>query len=326
MDNNAKKRPFYIAKILYEQTDEEHYLTTVQLIQILRESYAIESHRKTIKSDIELLQQVGMDIDVVKSTQNKYALLGRAFDIAELKLLIDAVESSKFITKKKSIELSEKIEKLTSKYNAESLARNIEVENRLKADNELIYYIIDEINEAINQNKKISFQYFTYNVKKEKAIRNTGTPYIFSPYKLVWNGDHYYVVGYSEKHKAIGTFRVDRIMKKPAILDEPATPKPEEFDMDHYLNTMFRMYNAKRCKVDLICNNDTVDSIIDRFGNDVEILAYDMNSYRIIVDVAVSHIFYTWIFGFGGKVKIKGPENVKKEYIELLDNAIDFAK
>lgn len=154
MDNDAKLRPLYLAKILYEQTDEEHFLTTAQLIRILEERYGINAHRQTIKAEIELLKQFGLEIEEVKSTQNRYNLFGRRFDAPELKLLIDAVESSKFITSGKSKELVEKISSLTSEHVAASLRRNVSCEGRIKPGNERIYLIVDAINEAINANKK----------------------------------------------------------------------------------------------------------------------------------------------------------------------------
>ena len=202
MDNDAKLRPLYLAKILYEQTDEEHVLTTAQLIQILEERYGIKAHRQTIKAEIELLKQFGLDIEEVKSTQNRYNLFGRRFDTPELKLLIDAVESSKFITATKSNELVDKISSLTSTHIASTLRRNVSCEGRIKPGNERIYIIIDAINDAINNNKKISFQYFEYNVRKEKKLRRNGDPYVITPLHLVWNGDCYYMIGvYDYKHR-----------------------------------------------------------------------------------------------------------------------------
>lgn len=174
MDNNAKLRPLYLAKILYERTDEDHYLTTMQLAQILEEEYGIPAHRQTIKTDIELLQQFGMDIQEVKSTQNRYNLISRQFEIAELKLLIDAVQSSKFIPKERSEQMVSKIVALAGQHKAEELKRNASVEGRTKSENRQDLLIVDAINEAINAEKKIAFQYFSYNVRKQKKLRHDG--------------------------------------------------------------------------------------------------------------------------------------------------------
>ena len=314
MDNNAKLRPLYLAKILYERTDEDHYLTTMQLAQILEEEYGIPAHRQTIKTDIELLQQFGMDIQEVKSTQNRYNLISRQFEIAELKLLIDAVQSSKFISKERSEQMVSKIVTLAGQHKAEELKRNASVEGRVKSENRQDLLIVDAINEAINARKKIAFQYFAYNIRKQKKLRHDGERYIFSPYRLIWNGDYYYVLGYSDKHQAIGSFRVDRISARPDILSEEAVPVPVDFGVDDFLATTFRMYGSECREVELICDNSVIDAIIDRFGTDVTIYACDMSTFRVIVRVAISHIFFSWIFGFGGKVRIKGPEKIKTAY------------
>ena len=323
MDNTAKLRPFYIAKILHERTDEEHTLSTTQIIEILESEYGISSHRQTIKTDIEMLRQFGFEIEEIKSTQNRYNMFARTFDTPELKLLIDAVESSKFITSSKSKELVEKISSLTSAHVAAALKRNVSCEGRIKPGNEKVYIILDTINDAINKNKKISFQYFQYNVKKEKKLKHNGKPYVITPLHLVWNGDCYYMVGvYDYKHR-LGSFRVDRIAKQPLILDEDGTSAPEDFNIDQYINTTFRMYNSEHEEVELICDNDVMDAIIDRFGEDVTTYANDMTSFRSVVNIAISHVFYSWVFGFGGKVRIKGPENIKAEYEEMLHKAVE---
>lgn len=323
MDSKNKLRQVFVLKILYEHTDENHCITIAQILQFLKDEYGIESYRKTIKEDIDLLMAAGFDIEFIKSSQNLYHIVSREFDIAELKVLIDAVVSSKFISNLKSQQLAEKLSKLAGPYLSKELVRNIDVERRVKGDNKQLLLIIDTINTAINQKRKIAFKYFTYNVRKEKKEKHNGYIYKFSPYKLVWNGDYYYVVGFSDKYNDIGSFRVDRISKNPEILDEETVPVPKKFDVNTYLNTMFRMYNSECKEVELICDNDVMDSIIDRFGEDVQVYANDMDSFRIIVNTAVNHIFYSWIFGFGGKVKIKAPVQVKEDYANMVRQAAD---
>ena len=320
MDNDSKLRPLYLAKILYEQTDEEHYLTTVQLINILEEKYGISAHRQTIKSEIELLRKFGIEIEEVKSVQNRYNICSRDFENSELKLLIDAVESAKFITAGKSKELVAKLSSLAGNFGAEKLKRNVCCEGRIKSDNERIYIIVDTINEAINEGKKISFPYFQYNVKKQHQLKHDGEAYVLSPLHLVWNGDFYYLVGVAEDN-TIRNFRVDRIAKCPTILEENSSQAPEDFNIDDYINTTFRMFNAEHTDVELLCDNDVIDSIIDRFGENIEITEAATENFKITVNVATSHIFYSWIFGFGGKVKILGPDAVREEYVAMLDKA-----
>lgn len=321
MDNETKIRPIFVAKLLYELTDENHFLTTAQLSQLLEERYKIKVYRQTLKKDIELLKQAGMDIQEIKSTQNRYNIVSRLFDIPELKLLIDAVESSKFITKKKSRELVEKLGCLAGVHSGEELKRNLCVEGRVKPGNEKIYVIVDAINKAINADKKISFQYFRYNAHKEQKLKRNGEPFIFSPKNLVWNGDYYYMVGVFDYKQKIGSFRVDRIASCPVIMEEAATAEPDDFDINVYLNTTFRMYNAKRCDVELVCDNNVMDSIIDLFGTDIEAKEMDDSSFKVTVKVAVGHVFFSWVFGFGGLVKIAGPDEVKKQYADMVQSA-----
>ena len=323
MDMKAKLRPFYVAKMLYEQTDEEHYLTIAQIMEQLDKNYGISTSRGTVGDDITVLQEFGMEIEVEPSTQKRFYLIGHRFDLPELKTLIDAVESARFIPKEKSAALVEKLVSLTSRYNTAKLVRNVDVENRIKADNEKIYYIMEALNDAINANKKVSFQYFTYNVRKEQRLKHDGYTYVFSPYKLIWNGDYYYVVGYSEKHKGIGSFRVDRIVRQPTILEEAAMQPPKSFDLNVFLNSMFRMYNGEHKQIELICDNEVMDAIIDKFGKDVTVLANDMKSFRAMVNTSVGPVFYSWVFGFGGKVSIKFPADVKKAYAAMVKQAAD---
>ena len=324
MDIDAKLRPIFLMDILKERTDEDHYLTTSQLCAILKNEYGIETHRTTIKSDIEMLQQAGIGIQAVRSTQNQYNFIDRDFDIAELKLLIDAVQSAKFITKAKSDQLVTKLTALAGTNKARELKRNLVVDGRNKLENEQILIIVDAINDAINQRRKIKFQKVEYNVKKERVLHHDGETYIFSPYSLVWDGDFYYVIGYSDKYQSIGSHRVDRINQRPEILNESIVPAPLGFDVNKYINTTFRMYNAPRREVELVCDNGVMDAIIDRFGPDVETYACDQQNFRVIAEVAVGTVFFNWIFGFGGKVRIKAPKDVKELYKKQVQKAGDL--
>lgn len=324
MDIDAKLRPLYLLQILKERTDEDNYLTTSQLCNILKQNYGMETHRTTIKNDIDVLQRAGFTVDERRSTQNQYRYIDREFDVAELKTIIDAIASSKFITEEKSEALIKKITTLAGSNKARNLKRNVVVDGRGKIENKQIFYIIDTINEAINQHKKISFQKIEYNVKKERVLHHGGEIYSFSPYSLVWDGDNYYVVGYSDKYKSIGSHRVDRIAKNPDILEESAAPQPVGFDVAKYIKTTFRMYNAPRVEVELLCDNSVMDAIIDRFGPNVHTYAGDLQNFRVIEEVAIGNVFFNWIFGFEGKVRIKGPESVKEQYRQLVLRAAEL--
>lgn len=323
MTNETILRPLYLARILHERTDEEHWLSTVQLCQILKEEYGFDTHRQTLNKDIQMLQQTGMDIDCIKSTQNRYRVLSRTFEVPELKLLIDAVASSKFISKKKSEVLATKLASLTSNYKADELKRNISVENRIKSGNEKTLLIIDAINEAINRKRQIRFQYFRYNEKKRREPKWDGYWYHMSPHHLVWNGDYYYVIGYYEKHQSIVSYRVDRMAGRPVIMEEKAKPMPRSFKLDKFLRTTFRMYSGggEQLEVSLLCENEMMDAMIDRFGEKVKTEEADEAHFRLTVPVFVNSVFFSWIFGFGGKVKIEGPEEVKAGYREMVDKA-----
>ena len=323
MDNDSKLRLLYIGKML-QNTDEAHPLTNAEMMQILEDNYGMTTHRTTIPSDIDLLIKSGMEIEVIESKPKKYYLndYARTFSLPELKMLVDAVASFKFITKKKSDELIEKIITLGTPSSVPSLKRNLWPEGRIKQENERIYFNIEAVNQAINEKKKIAFQYFQYDVRKEQKLKHNGKSYKFSPYALVWNGDYYYMVGLSEKHDGIGTFRIDRLAKTPQILDEDAIPMPENFDIAEFTNGMLRMYNSERCDVELVCDNSVMDAIIDKFGIEAKTYAYGMTSFKLEVNVAVNHVFFGWVFGFGGLVKIKSPENIRQQYIEMVQKTL----
>lgn len=316
MENESKIRLLSLCKLLFERSDEAHPLSTTQIIEILKNEYSISAHRTTISKDVDVLKEFGLDIGKIESTQNKYFVERRLFETSELKLLIDAVESSKFITDSKSKELVNKLTLMTSSEKA----------GDIKSNNEKIYYIMEALNDAINDHKKVSFQYFTFNVRKEQKLKHDGFTYVLSPYKLIWNGDYYYVVGYSEKHEGIGIFRVDRIARFPKILEADAVLPPKDFDINIYLNSMFRMYSGDRKQIELVCDNNLMDAIVDKFGQEVTVLANDMKSFRAIITTATGPVFYSWVFGFGGHVSIKAPEDVKEEYTKLVLEAAEAVK
>ena len=319
----TKPRILYLLRILEQYTDEEHPLTTKQLIDKLQDEYGISAHRTTLSKDIAALQEFGVDIVTVHSTQSKYFIGSRKFELPELKLLIDAVESSRFITAKKSESLIRKIHTLTSQGQVSKLRRNNYVVDRIKPDNEQIYYIVDTINDAINEGKQISFQYYDYSGLKKKVLKNKGEIYKLSPYKLIWSGDYYYVIGYSEKKGKVINFRVDRIAAAPTILSENAIPVPKDFDLENFTKEVFFMFSGDEVEVDLQCDNSLMKTMIERFGENVKTLAYDMTSFRLITEVSVSPTFFGWVFGFDGKVKILGPKNVKEQYYKMISEAMN---
>lgn len=322
-EGTGKLRLLYIYKLLLEETDENHTLSTAQIQKALRERWGMEAHRITVGDDIQLLQMVGIEIGKIESTQNKYWMISRPLEQAELKVLTDAVASSKVITKKKSKDLMERLASLGSPYKKAELTSNICPEDRIKAKNENIIYNVDAINDAINEGRKVSFKYFSYGANKRKQVKNSGEPYIFSPWALVWNGDYYYAVGWSDKHGGIGSFRVDRMSSVPEMLQEDAAPMPKKFKVSDYIKNNYHMFGGEVKQVELLCDGGVMDSIIDRFGYDVETEVVDDEHFIARVDVAVNNVFFGWIFGFGGKVRIQGPEDMTEQYQEMVKKAVE---
>jgi len=308
-------------KMLMEQTDEEHMLSIVQMIDQLS-VLGMSATRKTITEDIELLRQFGLDIVCVRGTQNKYFVGYRRFELPELKLLADAVASSAFLPKKKSAALIEKLTTLTSAHQAEILSREVYVANRVKSENESIYYIVDTIHTAINSKKKIQFKYYEYSLNKRKMLKHGGAVYNFSPYALVWNDDRYYVMGYSDRHGKVVKFRVDR-MTNPEISNDAAVPKPKDFDVAEFSRKVFQMYDCEVCQVELLCAKELMKVIIDRFGSDIKTAPYDENHFITIAEVAPSPTFLGWVFQFEGRMKIISTDHVRQRYRNIAESILN---
>ena len=283
MQNDPRSRILLLLQLLLKQTDEHHYATGADILRFW-ETHGIQTTRKNVYSDIQLLMDFGLDIICIKSTQNRYFIGSRLLELPELKLLVDAVESSHLITEKKSAALIEKLGHLTSRHNAAILNRPIYMDGTAKPDNEAVYYAIDAIQTAIHEQRAISFQYFEYTPKKEKVLKHKGYRYGFSPYTLIWNRDFYYAVGWSEKHGKLAQFRVDR-MTAIQETDAPYTADPS-FDPASYLREVFGMYHDAPRRVMLLCENRTMRNVIDHFGEDVATEVVDTKHFRATVDVA----------------------------------------
>jgi predicted DNA-binding transcriptional regulator YafY len=310
-------------KLFLEKTDEEHGLTIQEIIKNL-DSNGIKAERKSIYTDIELLQEYGLDIESRKGKQNDYFLASRVFETPELKLLVDAVQSSRFITLKKSQNLIKKIESLTSVYEAKKLSRQVFVVNRVKAQNESIFYNVDKIYEAITQNRKISFQYFEFTVDKEQRFRNNGEKYIVSPYALCWDDDNYYLVSNYPKHDGLTHFRVDK-MQNIEILEQSRVLYEEEsiFNVAEYQRKIFSMFSGTEISITLEMDYSLINVAIDRFGKDVFVHGKTDKTFRITVKVAVSPAFLSWIFQFGSKVKIISPDFVVKDFKKMIAKTLE---
>lgn len=322
--SHSKLKLLYLIKILWEKTDEEHPITVNEIIEQLK-SYGISAERKSIYSDIELLQDFGLDIICIREKANQYFIGSREFQMPELKLLVDAVQSSRFITYKKSSELIKKIEKLCSIYQAKTLQRQVIVSDRIKNMNESIYYNVDVIHHAIQENKKIKFLYFDYTVDKEISFRRGGEYYIASPYALSWSDNNYYLIAYYPRYDDISNFRVDR-MKNVQVMEEKREIKEEfkNFNIVDYSNKIFHMYSGKMETVELEFDFSLINVVIDRFGKDVFIYHKRGNSFCIHTDVIIGDTFLGWLFMFGDKVKVLSPESLKKRMRESAKRVLKF--
>lgn len=323
---NQKLKLLYLMKILLELSDEEHPMKVADLIKHL-ELYGISAERKSIYSDVAMLSEFGLDIVTVKGRQAGYYVGSREFELPELKLLVDAVQSSKFITKKKSEELIEKIEGFTSKYQASALHRQVFVANRIKTMNESIYYTVDYIHSAISKNVQISFKYYEWNDSKEKVLKHGGKDYNASPWALTWDDENYYLVAYDSDAGIIKHYRVDKITSIN-LIDKKREGEESfsEFDMAIYSKSVFGMFGGKSEYVTLVCDKSLAGVIIDRFGKDIVFLKRDGGRFEINVSVVLSPQFYSWLFGFGGKITLTAPEKAIREFKNQLDEVTNLYK
>lgn len=317
--SNQKAKLLYIAKIFSEQTDETHGLTMPELISRLND-VGISADRKTIYTDLEELRHFGMDILAQQEGGIwRYCLVSREFELAELKLLVDSVQSSRFITEKKSRSLIKKLESLVSVYDARQLQRQVLIAGRVKTMNESIYYNVDKLHTALSQGRQIRFKYFQWNVDKQEALRRGGAWYCVSPWHLRWDDENYYLIAYDAAFGQLRHYRVDK-MKNIVITDEPREGEEvlKNFDPTIYTNRLFGMYGGETARVTLEGENAKVGLVIDRFGKNVPILRQDAEHFAAHVEVAVSPQFLGWIASLGGALRITAPESVVQSMRELV--------
>ena len=312
--SNQKLKIVYLIKILTEKTDEQHSITMNEIISELK-AYGVNAERKSLYNDIENLRQYGLDIVGEQHDRTYYYyLVSRQFELAELKLLVDSVQSAKFITERKTNQLIKKIEGLASKYQASQLQHQVYVSQRVKTTNEKIYYNVDKIHTAIDRNSMISFQYFQWNVKKEMELRHGGAWYHISPWGLSWDDENYYMIGYDTEAQLIKHYRVDKMLHI-RMSDESREGREhfKKLDMADYAKKSFGMFRGKETSVKMLVNNSLAGVIIDRFGKDVMMIPEDEDYFRVNVDVHVSKQFLGWVFSLGEAVKIIGPDEVVEQ-------------
>ena len=319
---NQKLKLLYLMDILLEKTDENHGITMNEIISSL-ESYDVSAERKSIYRDIEELQRYGLDVlSYNNGRATYYHVASRLFEIAELKLLVDAVQSSKFITEKKSRELIKKLESFASKYQAQDLQRQVYVQGRVKTMNESIYYNVDEIHRAISEEKKISFLYSEYKLDKKLHVRRNGERYAVSPYLLLWNDGHYYLVAYYERYGGLSHFRVDK-MSKITMEPENREKLRQKLDPAEYANRMFDMFGGDVQGVVVEFDEGLVGVVVDRFGRDVFISEARDGKFTAHLKVAVSPAFLSWVFQFGKKAKIISPPSVAQKLVQMAQEVAE---
>lgn len=322
--NNQKQKILCVLKYLEQHTDFEHPATVEEIIKYL-ENCGISAERKSIYSDIDTLIAFGADIEKCHSKHGGYYMASHTFELPELKLLVDAVQSSKFITDKKSRALIQKIVSLTNEYDAKQLNRQVSVADRIKAANESIYYSVDDIHRAISENVKISFKYFEWNAEKKKVFRRNGERYVVSPYTLVWDDEYYYLIARDDTAGENRHFRVDKmsaIIVEDEKRDMSSCPKD---GVVSYSKKLFGMFGGKEQTVSLSCQNSLAGVIIDRFGSEITFKkAKNDESFQITSRVILSPNFYSWVASFEGKVKIVSPEDAVTGYEEFIKKATYF--
>lgn len=314
----------YLYKILLEKTDEQHYISMPEIISQL-ELCGISAGRKAIYEDIEALKTFGLDIVQLKGNVSGYYVASREFELPELKLLADAVSSSRFLTEKKSAELLKKIEGLSSVHEAKQIQRQVYVTNRVKAMNERIYMNVDVIHRAIAEGKKITFKYFDYDLHKRKKYRDGVR--VCSPYVLAWDDERYYMIAFYDKRDCITNFRIDR-MESVEILEEKAKEKPENFIVADYINSSFSMFSGETQDIKLRFDNQLINAVIDRFGKGITVMPDGDSHFTVRVKVKAEQPepFFGWLFQFGTMAEIVEPCELRLKYIQHLKNVLNNAE
>jgi len=313
---NQRIKLLYLKRILQERTDDDHTLTIRELLDALAE-YGIVAERKSIYSDLESLRQYGLDVEMRKSKTFGYYIASRKFELPELKLLVDAVQSSRFITRKKSNELINKLSSLTSTYQATQLRRQVITADRPKAINESVYYNIDAIHSAINTEKKISFKYFDYSLNKARSYRRAGELYSHTPLALCWNDDKYYLICYSAKYDSFVHYRVDRMSNVSVCAEQADKVDNNRFNVSEHIKHVFSMYSGKVVSARLRFHSSLINTVLDRFGTDVS-LDINGDSFEISVKVSESSAFLSWVAQFGKKAEILLPTNLRENMRSLI--------
>ena len=318
--SNQKLKLLYLMQMLLERSDENHPLTVQDMIDELS-LHDISAERKSVYADLEALRVFGLDIMQSKGKSTGYYIASRDFELPELKLLVDSVQSSKFITHKKTLSLIKKIESLASVYDAQLLQRQVYVRNRVKSMNESVYYNVDEISGAISRDCAIRFKYFEFDVNKQRRYRHDGKIYEISPFALMWDDENYYMLGYDAQAGKFKHYRVDKMTNIESAQSERLGGELfAGMDMSSYSKQVFGMFTGSEQTVRLRFENRLAGAVIDRFGKEIMLIPDGEEHFTVSADIAVSPQFYAWVFGFGTAVEILAPESARSEIAQLADS------
>ncbi|MGN1003460.1 MAG: helix-turn-helix transcriptional regulator [Oscillospiraceae bacterium] len=314
---NQKQKLLVLRQLLLERTDEEHPMTVQQMINEL-ERWGIQAERKSLYDDLEQLRAFGLDVQCRKGRAGGWFVGERDFELPELKLLVDAVQSSKFITRRKSDALIRKLESLAGVHQAKQLQRQVYVNGRVKTMNESIYYNVDKLHAAVGERRAVSFLYFDYNSRKEKVLRREGARYTVSPCGLVWDNENYYLVGWDHDHGDVRHYRVDKMSGLTVTGSPLEGAAAGEFDMAGYAKKHFGMFSGTDANVTLRCREELAGVVLDRFGQEAMLVPGEEGTFTVTVAVVVSPQFWGWLFGLGSGVELTAPAWAAEEYRKRL--------
>lgn len=321
---NQKTKLLHLARMLLRQTDEDHPLTVAQIIEALaRED--IKAERKSIYDDLEALRLFGLDVQCRKGKTPGWFIGSREFELPELKLLMDAVQSSRFITQKKSDALIRKLESLASIHQAGQLQRQVYVSGRIKVMNESIYYNVDKLHTAIAAQKAITFKYFDYDIARQKVFRREGKRYVVSPYGLIWNNENYYLVAFDHANRDMRHYRVDKMTEiAVTCLSREGKEQYPDFQLAQYGQKHFGMYSGPEWKVTLRGRRDKAGLAWDRFGQDVILVPDGEDHFTVTLPVVISPQFFGWLMGLDGSLTLTAPREAVQAYRQKLTAALEL--
>lgn len=328
MPTPVKDRILFLQRILQENSDDEKWLTTAEILAAMKQE-GVDCSVRTLRAGIQAMQDCGFDIGIreTEGRPTRYCWRSREWERTELQILIDAVSSAQFIPQKRSETLVKRLSAMAGPSWTEKLKPRILVSEHIKAKNTDMIYTVEAVCRAMEENRKISFRYLRYTGKKEQVPKRSGAEaaeYVVSPYATVWNNDRYYLVGWSDKRQKVVTFRIDR-MKVPKLLQKKRVPPPEDFCLQDYTDKVFWMFDGPREDVVLRCRTEIMDQVIDRFGEDVDLRILDSSAFDVTVPVAVSNTFFAWVFQFTGEMRILAPSHVRESYSGFLEKALDLS-